>query len=171
MKKAFTLIELLVVICILGVLSSLIVGNFLTSLKKGRDAQRKADVEAIIRANELYYSDTGSYVNGAMGVYGDNYNQKYQFCTQAVNGCSTKIYMKKVPRDPLYKDANGEACEYNVDPDPSGTGFLIYTPLENDQDNGPGVSQAGWQNDGHSCCSGRLCKYSAGSSNAAPVSN
>ena len=52
MKKGFTLIELLIVIMILGVLAALITGNFFTSLKKGRDAKRKADLRA---------SSTGSF--------------------------------------------------------------------------------------------------------------
>ena len=53
-KKGFTLIELLLVIIILGVLSALITGNFFTSLKKGRDAKRKADLEQTQRALEMY---------------------------------------------------------------------------------------------------------------------
>ncbi|PIP15252.1 hypothetical protein COX47_00635, partial [Candidatus Roizmanbacteria bacterium CG23_combo_of_CG06-09_8_20_14_all_35_49] len=56
-RKAFTLIELLLVIIILGVLATLIIGNFFTSLKKGRDARRKGDLEQIQRALEMYYED------------------------------------------------------------------------------------------------------------------
>jgi len=60
-KKGFTLIELLVVIIVLGVLAALISGNFFTSLKKGRDAKRKADLEQIQRALEMYYEDKKAY--------------------------------------------------------------------------------------------------------------
>ena len=60
-RKAFTLIELLIVIIILGVLAALITGNFFTSLKKGRDAKRKADLEQVSRALEMYYEDKKAY--------------------------------------------------------------------------------------------------------------
>ncbi|KKP49563.1 MAG: hypothetical protein UR42_C0033G0004 [Candidatus Roizmanbacteria bacterium GW2011_GWA2_33_33] len=43
-RKGFTLIELLIVIIILGVMASLITGNFFTSLKKGRDTKRSGKV-------------------------------------------------------------------------------------------------------------------------------
>jgi len=62
-KKGFTLIELLLVIIILGFLTSLIAGNFFTSLKKGRDARRKGDLEQIQRALEMYYEDNRAYPN------------------------------------------------------------------------------------------------------------
>lgn len=140
MKKAFTLIELLVVICILGVLSSLIVGNFLTSLKKGRDTQRKSDLEQIQRANELYYEDNGTYATAETQIYGGSSGD--QFCHP--NGCGTKIYMVKVPKDPLNK------CQYDIDP--AGDGYVIYAPLENENDTGPGVKQAGYTGCSIGCC-------------------
>ncbi len=118
MKKAFTLLELLIVIVILGVLSTLIIGNFITSLQKGRDARRKADLEQIQKALEMYYEDNNLYPTAAPTpgfVFGSQF---------AVSG---KVYMEKVPNDPL----NGKNYEYDYDA--TNNGFKLYACLENNQ--------------------------------------
>ena len=146
MKKGFTLLELMIVMVILGVLAALISGNFLNSLKKGRDARRKADLEQMLRANEMFYEDNGRYVTTSAEFYGSS----DQLCHPL--GCDKKIYMLRVPRDPRYS-----TCMYDVDPIGT-TGYGIYSILENDKDTGQNVKQSGWTNDG-TCCNGALCKY------------
>ena len=64
MKKGFTLIELLIVIVILGILAAFISGNFFSSLKKGRDVRRKADLSSVKKALEMYYEDHLVYPDG-----------------------------------------------------------------------------------------------------------
>jgi len=113
-KKGFTLIELLIVIMILGVLSVLITGNFFTSLKKGRDAKRKADLEQITRAFEMYYEDKRAYPNSADVVFGSA-------LTDSVSG---KIYMQKLPNDP-------NLGSYGYETDATGTYYKLYACLEN----------------------------------------
>ncbi|GAB4219107.1 MAG: hypothetical protein Fur009_3580 [Candidatus Microgenomates bacterium] len=118
-KKAFTLLELLLVIIILGVLSSLITSNFFTSLKKGRDAKRKGDLEQIQRALELYYEDKKAYPTSL------NFDQSL---TDNETG---KVYMQKIPNDP----SNGNYY-YQSD----GTYYKIYACLENNQQILPYIS-------------------------------
>lgn len=117
-KKGFTLIELLVVIMILGVLSSLIIGNFFTSLKKGRDARRKADLEQIQRALEMYYEDKRAYPTQAPGN-GFIFNGEF-----SEDG---KTYMKKVPNDPII----GKNYKYVYDSE--NNGYKLYACMENTQ--------------------------------------
>jgi len=112
-KLGFTLIELLVVIMILGVLATLISGSFFTSLKKGRDARRKADLEQIQRALEMYYEDRRIYPS-IIYVAGGELSE------------DGKIYMKKVPLDPL-------GSTYGYEPAVDGTYYKLYACLENDQ--------------------------------------
>lgn len=117
-KKAFTLIELLIVISILGILASLLSGNFITSLKKGRDARRKGDLEQIQRALEMYYEDYRAYPTRAAGS-GFVFNG--EFLT------TDKTYMKKVPNDPV----SGKSYEYDYDSE--NYGYKLYACLENNQ--------------------------------------
>ncbi|GIW64933.1 MAG: hypothetical protein KatS3mg092_0866 [Patescibacteria group bacterium] len=118
-KKAFTLLELLIVIIILGVLSSFITSNFLISLKKGRDARRKGDLEQIQRALELYYEDKRAYPSNIS--FG-------QSLTDTETG---KIYMNKIPNDP-----SGNSYKYESD----GTYYKLYACLENNQQILPYIS-------------------------------
>lgn len=121
-RKAFTLIELLIVIIILGVLAALITGNFFTSLKKGRDAKRKADLEQITRALEMYYEDKKAYPTTEL-VFGN----------ALTDSDSGKVYMQKVPNDPT----SGKDYEYlSAD----GSNYKMFACLENNQQMLPYVS-------------------------------
>ena len=57
----FSLIELLVVISIIGVLSAVLVANFMGMRERARDAQKIQDLGAIKSALRLYYNDNQSY--------------------------------------------------------------------------------------------------------------
>jgi type II secretion system protein G len=118
MKKGFTLLELMIAIVILGVLATLIAGNFLTSLKKGRDAKRKADLEQIQRALEMYYEDKKVYPTSL------------SFGGQLTDSVSGKIYMQKLPNDP----SSGMNYRYCVNSATSPTKYQLYAKLENTQD-------------------------------------
>lgn len=124
-KNAFTLMELMVVIAILGVLSTLMTGNFLTSIKRSRDAQRKNDLSTIQRALEMYYEDNKTYPTGE-GATNGLINFGNAFCHPDPDGCTTKTYMQKMPNDPL---AN-RRYQYFSD---TGTNYRIYACMENNQ--------------------------------------
>jgi len=141
-RKAFTLIELLLVIIILGVLATLIIGNFFTSLKKGRDARRKGDLEQIQRALEMYYEDKKAYPVTAGLTFGG------KLCENNPCGTSDKVYMQKVPNDPI----SGKNYEYlSAD----GTDYKLFACLENDQQILP------YESSGYSLTCGN-CKNQAG---------
>lgn len=146
MKKlsGFTLIELLIVMIIFSVLAAMITGSFFTSLKKGRDARRKADLGQIQKALEMYYEDNKSYPTSIS--FGG------QLCHP--NGCSTKIYMQKVSDDPASPSKSYSYVQFG-----SGTGYGLYTCLENTEQVLPYVST----NYGSFTCSVN-CKKSDGSS-------
>jgi len=151
--KGFTLIELLLVIAILGVLAMLITPNMITSLKKGRDARRKADLEQVQKALELYYEDNKAYPTSL------DLSSGAQFCHPSPNGCATKIYMEKLPQDLK------SVCHYDYVS--AGTDYKLYAYLENTQDQGSGVNQAGYGGDcgvTTSC----PCRFGVSSANTLP---
>ena len=123
LSKGFTLIEIMIVIAILGILAALITGNFLTSLKKGRDAKRKGDLEQTQRALEMYYEDKKAYP-----IFDIFANPNYSLCeTKIAASCgSEKVYMQKLPDDPI----SGRSYEY-IYPSGNGSDYKLFACLEN----------------------------------------
>lgn len=60
-KKAFSLVELLVVVAIIGILSTVVFVNYGGSQARSRDSKRRADIQQIAQALELYKSDKKIY--------------------------------------------------------------------------------------------------------------
>lgn len=147
-KGGFTLIELIVVIAILGILAALISGNFISSLKKGRDARRKADLQQIQKALESYYEDNLTYPN-TLPASGTSLTHP----DSEVN----KTYMLKIPSDPM--ENSGYKYEYATE---DGKNYKLYSCIENNLDQATGVNQEGYS--GTSCgCNG--CKFGISSPN------
>lgn len=151
MKKSFTLIELMIVIAILGILAALISGQFITSLKKGRDARRKSDLDQTQKALEMYYEDNKAYP--ATVTFG------------SALSTTNKTYMQKVSNDPI----SGNNYQYITDTD--GKYYRLFSCIENENDQSSGVSQTGYSGGPASCGIGAcaICKYTIYSSNVAPL--
>lgn len=104
MKKGFTLIELLVVIAIIGMLSALLVPNFMGARERARDIQRKNDLKQIQKALEMYKQDQSpiSYPNsvtcGSSTCFPNSGGQW-------INGST--VYINKVPVDPNRTNNSG----------------------------------------------------------------
>ena len=61
-RKGFTLFELLVSISIIAILTALATVSYSIAQKKARDARRTQDMDAIRKAQELYYSQNIMYM-------------------------------------------------------------------------------------------------------------
>lgn len=139
----------MLVIAILGILATLIFGNLIMSLAKGRDAARKSDLEQIQKAIEMYYEDKKAYPSTITSG---------SSLTDPVSG---KIYMQKVPSDPssyFYRYCVSNAYDQ----------YQIYSTLENTQD--PRIITpvpAGTCNR-DDCGAGTACKYGVSSPNTTP---
>lgn len=64
-SRGFALIELLIVIFIIALLAALILAATHSARERGRDGRRKADLDSMKKAIELYRSDNGGNVPGA----------------------------------------------------------------------------------------------------------
>lgn len=101
--KGYTLIELLVVMGIVTVLMGIALVAFQGTRSSARDSRRKADIEQIRSALEMYRSDAGSYpVGNSLG-------------TSITYGSNT--YLQVVPVDPvsgLAYSYTGNASAYTI---------------------------------------------------------
>lgn len=71
-NKGFSLIELLVVISIIGVLTTVLVMNFVGARERSRDAQRIQNLNSLKNALRMYYNDNQTYpasMNGLVPNY------------------------------------------------------------------------------------------------------
>ena len=101
-NKGFSLIELLVVISIIGVLTTVLVMNFVGSRERARDAQKIQGLNNIKNALRMYYND----------------NQTYPTTLNTVVGTSG------------YIAGLGVGDSYNYVPSSSGDGFVLTIVLE-----------------------------------------
>lgn len=104
-KNGFTLIELLVVISIIGILTALLLANFVGIRERGRDAKIKNDMNALKTALRLYYNDNQTYPASA-----------------ACSSLAISTYMNgtDIPTGCTYVQTN------------SGDGFYAYVTLNSD---------------------------------------
>jgi len=108
--KGFTLLEILVVVTIIGLLAAVGVVSYGSLLKGSRESRRKADLEQIRAALEIYKSANGAYPTTAGAWWGP--------CTGAGSHTDTgasgyvpnlaPTYMNRLPHDPKegYATAN-----------------------------------------------------------------
>ena len=60
-QSGFTIVELLIVIVVIGILAAIVITTFTGVQKKGRDADRKSDINAIYSQVEVYFAQEGKY--------------------------------------------------------------------------------------------------------------
>lgn len=71
MKRGFTLIELMVVVAIIGVMAAVVLATLTDVQKDAHDKRRRADLDAVRKALELYYTDHQYYPKESAGMNGD----------------------------------------------------------------------------------------------------
>lgn len=64
-QSGFTIVELLIVIVIIGILATLVIVTFSGVQQKGRDTERKTDINAIAGQMEAFYAQNGYYPTAA----------------------------------------------------------------------------------------------------------
>lgn len=125
-QKGFTLIELLVAMTIIAILAGLALVSFQGARRSARDGKRKADLEQIRSALEMFRADEGSYP-GALSSLGDYIDplpsdplasRSYQY-GRPVGSTSTYILCASLEIDTgdSFADCGGDCdtgCNYQV---------------------------------------------------------
>lgn len=112
-QKGFTLIELLVVIAIIAILAAVVLVALGNARDEARDSSRKADLNSVMTAMELYNTDNGAYpAEGAAcgddGVISVTASGDLCYDAQLTDG--TTVYIENLPEDP-----DGGAYTYTGD--------------------------------------------------------
>lgn len=150
--RGFTLIELLVVFAIITILISIGAASYSTTLKRGRDSQRKSDLKKIQSALESFYSDNNAYPDEADSdklSCSTNGTDRASIDSSSKNWgadftCGSTTYLGKIPADPT----SGRSYIYEVYEDPTNTPpgwcqnsfgtacqhYALWAPLENSND-------------------------------------
>lgn len=160
-QKGFTLIELLVVVVIIGVLSSLLMVNFVGIRQRARDAQRKADLRQIQSALEMYRADNGLY---PIGYFYSNDANIWASFKNTININNT-TYINNLPVDPLNDCCGPGTCAdrhtyfyYSGD----GSTYCLMDALESGNPSDPNYDGNCGNNNGKTCNSAFWANYSLG---------
>lgn len=113
--------EILVVTSIIALISAIGLANYSTVSKKSRDGKRKADLEQIRAALELYRTDEGEYPGTLDTIR----------CDQALEGPGGNVYMDPIPCDPK-NDATYQYTYARSDP----VSYTLRATMEIDESGG-----------------------------------
>lgn len=129
-RKGFTLIELLVVISIMGILMALLLVAYQGTRKSARDGKRKADLEQIRTALEMYRSDKGYYppqdqTGWCTVLWGCGSSTWYD---NVVGALVSGGYLSSLPQDPVYANTDSDYFFRHV----SNNRYELFSTLEVD---------------------------------------
>jgi general secretion pathway protein G len=126
-EKGFTLIELLVVIAIISILTIVLSANFVSAQMKSRDVKRKADLNSLAKALQMFYTDYGHFPDQTAHSSEPNIQNLLDAGGEfSYNGY---VYMKDPPKE---TKNNWPSYVYRVSGD--GKSFNLYADLENKKD-------------------------------------
>ncbi len=128
-KKGFTLIELLIVMSIIGILAAISIFGLQGARESSRDSKRKADLESIRSALEIFRADCGHYPNQGTMPAGS------QIRGDGTSNCpAANVYMESVPGDPdgtsnyTYTRTNATRYQLCANLEESATAYCVTSP-------------------------------------------
>lgn len=141
-RRGFTFVEILIVVGLLTILFSMGVGSYSSIQKKARDDRRRADIEQIRAALEMYRSTNNAYPTAFPTP-----TPGLAFGSPLSDVLNT--YLQKIPQDPTNPN---RTYYYST----SGNDYTLAAQLE-------GTSSCTSAPGGNSCGTGYACNYCLGS--------
>lgn len=100
-RRGFTIVELLIVIVVIAVLASVSVSAFSGVQQRTRDARRVSDMQAIVKALEMYKTQTGSYPAASTTNTITGWEVSSKNPNQFLSALKTANVVQNVPVDPI----------------------------------------------------------------------
>ena len=104
-SSGFTLVEMLVVIAIVGILLAISLVSYAGSRKMARDSKRKADIESVRSALEVFRTDCHTYPSTL------TFDGTAQILGLAPD-CLNNVYLEDTPADPLHAASPNPTFDY-----------------------------------------------------------
>lgn len=160
----FTIVELLIVIVVIGILAAITVVAYNSVQQRARDAQRRSDVAQIVKAFQLWSTDTGNNFNsvgaGAGGQWIGWFDAQYSPYPSVKNVLVTSGYLHTNVVDPINtKTLDGKTHAYMVAPctsDTAATHRVLLARLEQ-----PPAQPLAEQLGGVTCTNGIYISYTS----------
>lgn len=125
--KGFTLVELLVVIALIGILTMITASTFVTAQIKGRDIKRKADLNSLSKALQMYYNDFGKFPDATPDSSPDS--SKINLNIGGSLAANNYVYMVVIPTEEKLTDK-----PYVYEVSSKGKSYNLFADLENRED-------------------------------------
>lgn len=123
-RAGFTLVELLIVISVIGILTAILLPNFLGTRERASDARAKGSITQLRNALRLFYNDYQYFPESSSGDLlgcGTVADPGSDDCTTsfATTGTGGVVYMGELPEN------------FNYTQTQSGQSYVLYTVLTN----------------------------------------
>lgn len=129
LRKGFTVVELLIVISIIGILAAVVLANLSGSTKRGRDAERQADLRNLQNAVEAYKQKNGKYPDMGTDGNSDTWASENESGGEYIVGLAP-AFITSLPRDAAKGSSLGYA--YTVSTDGSVYKIMAYNTVESE---------------------------------------
>jgi len=135
-QTGFTIVELLIVIVVIGILAAIVITTFTGVQKKGRDADRKSDINSLYSQVEVYFAENSRYptlanLNDAT-FRGDNMQGLSADALEDPSGTAGLTATVPAANSTTYQYAYVASPTDCNNTDEDCTGFTLTANLEND---------------------------------------
>jgi general secretion pathway protein G len=146
-QTGFTIVELLIVIVVIGILAAIVITTFTGVQKKGRDADRKSDINSIYSQVEVYFAENSRYpslaelnlasfrTDNMQGLSDDALEDPSGGAGATLLGAAPAANSSTYQYAYVVDDGAGGACDNGAAGGADCISFSIVANLENDDTN------------------------------------